>query len=113
MRNTPIALESLVNLAKNNVALATITDNIGYSTPQGKLMTTMLAGFAEYFSDSLSTHIKKGLGERAHQGRHLGGIPFAFQSCWEGPKGGRLLSCEPEHTGGVHLIEEEAEAGRE
>ncbi|MCH8206938.1 MAG: recombinase family protein, partial [Chloroflexi bacterium] len=95
-RNTRIALESLGNLAKNNVSLVSITENIDYSTPQGKLMTTMLAGFAEYFSDSLSTHIKKGLGERAHQGRHLGGIPFAFQSCWEGPKGGRLLSCEPE-----------------
>ena len=112
-RNTRIALESLGNLAKNNVSLVSITENIDYSTPQGKLMTTMLAGFAEYFSDSLSTHIKKGLGERAHQGRHLGGIPFAFQSCWEGPKGGRLLSCEPEHPGGVHLIEEEAEAVRE
>ena len=93
------------DLAKNNVSLVSITENIDYSTAQAKLLTTMLAGFAEYFSDSLSTHIKKGLGERAHKGRHLGGIPFGYHSCWEGPKGSRQLSCEPEHPGGVHLIE--------
>ena len=46
----------------------------------------MLAGFAEYFSNSLSTQIKKGVSERAIQGKHLGGIPFGYQSCWEGPK---------------------------
>ena len=100
-------------MAKNNVALVSITENIDYSTAQGKLLTNMLAGFAEYYNDSLSTHTKKGLGERAHQGRHLGGIPFGYQSCWEGPKGGHQLSCEPEHPGGVHLIEPEAEAVKE
>lgn len=112
-RNTKIALESLGSLARNNVSLVSITENIDYSTAQGKLLTTMLAGFAEYFSDSLSTHIKKGLGERAVQGRHLGGIPFGYQSCWEGPKGSRQLSCEPEHPGGVHPVDEEAEAIKE
>jgi len=109
-RNTRIALESLGILAKNNVALVSITENIDYSTPQGRLLTTMLAGFAEYFSDSLGVHIKKGLGERAEQGRHLGGIPFGYLSCWEGPKGGRLLTCVPEHPGGIHLDAAEAEA---
>ncbi len=112
-RNTQIALESLGTLAKNNVALVSVTENIDYSTAQGRLLTTLLAGFAEYFSDSLSTHIKKGLGERAHNGRHLGGIPFGYQSCWEGPKGGRQLACESEHPGGLHLDPEEAESVKE
>ena len=49
-RNTRIALESLGKLAKNNVSLVSITENIDYSTAQGKLLTTMLAGFAEYES---------------------------------------------------------------
>ena len=109
-RNTQIALESLGILAKSNVTLVSITENIDYSTAQGRLLTTLLAGFAEYFSDSLSTHIKKGLGERAHNGRHLGGIPFGYLSCWEGPKGGRLLSCDTEHPGGLHLNLAEAKA---
>ncbi len=112
-RNTRIALESLGTLAKNNVALVSVTENIDYSTAQGRLMTTLLAGFAEYFSDSLSTHIKKGLGERAHNGRHLGGIPFGYLSCWEGPKGGRTISCESEHPGGLHLNLAEAGAVKE
>ncbi len=112
-RNTQIALESLGTLAKNNVALVSVTENIDYSTAQGRLLTTLLAGFAEYFSDSLSTHIKKGLGERAHNGRHLGGIPFGYLSCWEGPKGGRQLACESEHPGGLHLDPEEAESVKE
>ena len=73
-RNTRIALESLATLARHDVALVSITENIDYSTAQGRLVTTMLASFAEYFSDSLGTHIKKGISERAHQGKHLGGF---------------------------------------
>ena len=112
-RNTQIALESLANLAKNKVAFVSITENIDHSTAHGKLMTTMLAGFAEYFSNSLSTHIKKGVSERAMQGKHLGGIPFGYQSCWEGPKGERHLRCVPEHPGGLHPVEQETEVVRE
>ena len=43
-RNTRIALESLGNPARNNVALVSNTENIDYSTAQGKLLITMLAG---------------------------------------------------------------------
>ena len=74
----------MATLARKHVALVSITENIDYSTDQGKLMTIMLAGFAEYFSNSLGTHIKKGIGERALQGRPLGGIPFGYSPCWEG-----------------------------
>ncbi len=108
-RNARVALESLAILGRNNVALVSITDNIDYSTPQGRLLTTMLAGFAEFFSDSLATHVKKGISERALQGRHLGGIPFGYQSCREN----KLLVCEPEHPGGVHVDTEEAKSIRE
>ena len=55
------ALESLATLARHDVALVSITENIDYSKDQGKLMTIMLAGFAEYFSNTLGTHIKKGI----------------------------------------------------
>ena len=37
-RNARIALESLATLARNNVALASITENIEYSTAHGKLL---------------------------------------------------------------------------
>ena len=41
-RNTRIALESLATLAKHDVALVSITENIDYSTAHCKLLTTML-----------------------------------------------------------------------
>jgi len=68
--------ESWATLARHNVALASITENIDYSTAHGRLLTTMLTSFAEFFSDSLGTHVKKGISERAQQGKRLGGIPF-------------------------------------
>jgi DNA invertase Pin-like site-specific DNA recombinase len=57
-------LEAFTILGKNNVGLVSITENIDYSTPQGKLFTQMLGSFAEYFSESLATHIRKGLEQR-------------------------------------------------
>ena len=49
-RNQRVMLESMSVLAKCNVSLVSITENIDYSTPQGKLFTQMLGSFAEYFS---------------------------------------------------------------
>ena len=109
-RNQRVLLESLSTLAKNNVSLASVTENIDYSTPQGKLFLQMLGGFAEYFSDSLGNHVSKGLSQRAISGRHTGGLPFGYQSCWDNREGESKRRCDPEHPGGIHSIEEEANA---
>jgi site-specific DNA recombinase len=109
-RNLKVMLESLSILAKHNVSLASISENIDYSTPQGKLFTQMLGSFAEYFSASLSTHVSKGQNQRAYEGKHMGGIPFGYQSCWIEENGERKRRCDPEHPGGLHLIEEEGNA---
>jgi site-specific DNA recombinase len=102
-RNQRVMLESLAILAKHNASLVSITENIDYSTPQGKLFTQMLGSFAEYFSAALATHVSKGLEQRAIEGKHTGGIPFGYQSCWaDGEKGERNPKCDPEHPGGVH-----------
>jgi hypothetical protein len=103
-------LESLAILAEHQVALASLTENIDYSTPQGRLFIQMLGGFAQYFSDSLATHVSKGLTQRAIQGRHVGGIPFGYASCWESQGAERKRLCIPEHPGGVHLVGPEASA---
>lgn len=70
----------------------------------------MLGSFAEYFSESLATHVRKGQSQRAIEGRHLGGIPFAYQSCWSRKDGQWNLQCDPEHPGGVHVVETEGTA---
>ena len=66
----------------------------------------MLGGFAEFYSGSLATHVKKGVNERARLGLHLGAVPFGYESC-------SLETCDSEHPGGVHSVEIEAEAVRE
>jgi DNA invertase Pin-like site-specific DNA recombinase len=102
-RNLKVTLESLATLAKHDVSLISITENIDYSTPQGKLFTQMIGGFAEYFSESLATHVRKGQEQRAREGRHTGGIPFGYASCWVKTEGRRELACEEEHPGGLHV----------
>ena len=102
-RNQRVMLESFNILAKTNVSLVSITENIDYSTPQGKLFTQMLGSFAEYFPGALANHVSKGLDQRAHEGKHTGGIPFGYESCWTGKKGKRKRLCNPEHPGGIHL----------
>jgi site-specific DNA recombinase len=106
-RNLRVTLESLAILSRHNVALVSITENIDYSTPQGKLFIQMLGSFAEYFSGALAAHVSKGLDQRAFEGKHTGGIPFGYESCWIEEKGERKRRCNPEHPGSVHIIEKE------
>ena len=107
-RNLRVTLESLKILSKYNVGLVSITENIDYSSPQGRLFTQMLGSFAEYFSEALGNHVKKGLDQRAFEGKHTGGIPFGYESCWiDGDKGQRIRHCDPEHPGGIHIHEKE------
>ena len=112
-RNLKVTIESINRLTANNVGFVSITENIDWSNPQGRLFAQMLGAFAEYYSGALSTHVKKGKSEQAHKGLHLGGIPFGSESCWGGPKGDRQLRCIPEHSGGVHPQPEEANAVKE
>ena len=109
-RNLKVMLESFSILAKHNVTIASISENIDYSTPQGKLFIQMLGSFAEYFSGSLSHHVTKGMDQRAIEGRHVGGIPFGYESCWIEENGERKRRCNPEHPGSIHWVKNEAEA---
>jgi len=102
-RNLKVMLESLGILAKHNVTIVSISENIDYSTPQGKLFTQMLGSFAEYFSGSLSHHVSKGMDQRAFEGKHVGGIPFGYETCWIEENGERKRRCNPEHPGGLHI----------
>ena len=109
-RNLRVTLESLANLAMHDVALVSITENIDYSTPHGMLMTQLLGSFAQFFSDMLGTHVSKGLDQRAIEGLHTGGLPFAYQSCFVKEHGERRQNCETEHPAGIHVVPAEREA---
>ena len=53
------------------------------------------------------------MSQRAIQGRHIGGIPFGYESCWESQGAERKRLRDPEHAGGVHLVERESQAVRD
>ena len=107
-RNLKVLLETVSILSQHGVGLVSITENLDWSTPEGRLVARTVGSFSEFFSDMLGTHVKKGISERAHLGLHLGGIPFGYEPCWVRVDGERRHRCDPEHPGGVHLVESEA-----
>lgn len=101
-RNLKVTLESFKILADNNIAFVSITENIDYSTPEGKLFISMIGAFAQYFSDSLSKHTSKGLKERAINGLPNGDIPFGYR---------RVDKDNPRKKEGyIYIVPDEADA---
>jgi site-specific DNA recombinase len=101
-RNVGVTLETFKQLADSRIAFVSITENIDYSSPEGKLSITMLGAFAQYFSDSLAKHTSKGMKERAMTGFQNGDVPFGYRRCND--------DCHDEHKGRVHLVAAEADA---
>jgi site-specific DNA recombinase len=101
-RNLRVTLESFKQLADQRIAFSSITENIDYSTPEGKLFIAMLGAFAQYFSDSLAKHTSKGIKERVMNGLPNGDIPFGYR---------RHDNDDPaEQEGHVYIVPKEAEA---
>ena len=80
-RNLMVTLNAFHTFSSNGVTYVSATQEIDYSTPEGRLFMTMVAAFAQYFSDSLSGHTRKGMRERARQGLFNGDPPFGYQRC--------------------------------
>ena len=80
-RNLRVMLETFHLFSQHKVTYVSITQDIDYTTAEGKLFMTMLGAFAQYFSDNLSGHTRKGMEERAKQGMFNGEPPFAYERC--------------------------------
>ena len=74
-RNLRVMLDAFHVFSQHNVTYVSITQDIDYSTPEGKLFMTMLGAFAQYFSDALSGHTNKGMRERQCRGCSTGSLP--------------------------------------
>jgi site-specific DNA recombinase len=110
-RNMRISLEAIKILEQYQVGLVPITEQLDWSTPEGRLTAHMLGGMAQFYSESLGKHVLKGLSQRAYEGKHTGGIPFGYESCWiNGEKGERMRRCNPEHKSGIHIHINEGQA---
>jgi DNA invertase Pin-like site-specific DNA recombinase len=83
-RNLRVTLESLDTIGKAGVAFVSVTEQMDFSTPWGKLTLTNLGALAQFYSDNLSLETKKGKGERKAQGLYNGILPFGVM---KGPDG--------------------------
>ena len=101
-RNMRVTLDAFHTFAQNDVAYVSITQEIDYSKPEGKLFMIMLGAFAQYYSDALSGHTKKGMQERAHQGLFNGEPPFGYERCNR-----ECLNVDADHTG-CHIQQDKA-----
>ncbi len=77
-RNVGVQRQALQYLGQFNVGFASVTENIDFTTPAGKLMLTMIGGVSEFFSDQLAVHVSKAFRERAENGLPPGPVPFGY-----------------------------------
>jgi len=75
-RNLIVTLKSFDELSKNGVTFISISEQIDYTTPMGKVFLAMSGAFAQFYSDNLSQETKKGWDERRAQGLYCGTLPF-------------------------------------
>ena len=77
-RNVGVQRQALQRLGEVNIGFASVTENIDFTTPAGKLMLTMIGGVSEFFSDQLGVHVSKAFRERVEKGLPPGPVPFGY-----------------------------------
>ena len=77
-RNVGIQRQALKQLGECSVGFASVTEDIDFTTPAGRLMLTTLGGVAEFFSDQLGLHVQKAHKQRAELGLQVGAPPFGY-----------------------------------
>ena len=75
-RNLRVTLEHFERLGKAGVSFSSITEDMDFSSPWGRLALTLLGGLAQFYSDNLGLEVKKGKAERKAQGLYNGLLPF-------------------------------------
>src|SRR5262245_41427496 len=78
-RNLRVTLETLERLQSWGVGFVSISEQMDFTTPIGKVVLATLAAFAQYYSDNLSLETKKGKAERKAQGLYNGLLPFGVK----------------------------------
>ena len=77
-RNVGVQRQALKQLGECSVGFASVTEDIDFTTPAGRLMLTTLGGVAEFFSDQLGLHVRKAHKQRAELGLQVGSPPFGY-----------------------------------
>lgn len=73
-------LRALNHLRQHDVTFISITENLDFTTPWGKLVLAVLGTLAEIYIDRLRQETRKGKRARATKGLHNGSPPLGY--CW-------------------------------
>ncbi|MDQ3549856.1 MAG: recombinase family protein, partial [Chloroflexota bacterium] len=106
-RNLRVTLETLDRLSSCDVTFVSISENMDFTTPIGRVLLSMLGAFAQYYSDNLSWETKKGKHERKRQGMYNGHLPFGTMKGDDG-----IAIADPDTLPGIVLAFDAAAAGR-
>ncbi len=79
-RNIRVTFEQFEVLRRHDIAFVSLSEQMDFSTPIGKVILATLAAFAQYYSDNLAVEIAKGKRERKAQGLYNGVLPFGVKT---------------------------------
>ena len=75
-RNLRLTLECFDKFSRAGVGFSSVSEQIDYSIPMGRVFVAMAGAFAQFYSDNLGQEVRKGKMERREQGLYLGLLPF-------------------------------------
>lgn len=102
-RDSLVLQETFATFVKSHVTYVCLQlPGVDPSTPDGRFVMNMFGNFAQYQSDVLSSHTKKGMKERIVQGLFNGEPPFGYERC-----DSTCLGQGEAHTG-CHIVWEKA-----
>ena len=82
-----MTFETLDRLERAEVGFISISENMDFSTPMGRVVLSTMGSLAQFYSDNLSNETKKGKRERKAQGLYNGVLPFGAMKGEDGIPG--------------------------
>lgn len=80
-RNLSLAITTLAEMSSLGITYSSITESdFDHANPDQRMHLQILAMFAEYFSEKLSQHTKKGKRGRADAGLYNGDLPYGYRN---------------------------------
>ena len=83
-RNTIRSLTFLNEFVKQDIQFCSVCEQMDFTTPEGKLMFTNMAGWAQYYSENLSRVTKVGKEARAKKGYWNGDLSWGYRLAEDG-----------------------------
>src|SRR5215210_7933427 len=79
-RSLLVTVDAHDRLQAHGVALKSATEPIDTSNPSGRLISQMLASFAEYERETIRERTRAGLHRAFRDGKHMGVVPYGYRA---------------------------------